>query len=423
MPPSSFRRTWNTIRVGFFLANRQMLANKGTSILIVVVMILTYLNLLMVSGLLVGIVDGLRQERRDHYTGDIMIVQHDRKNAILNSPDTISYLKTLPLITSFSPRYKTTGIIEGNYAEKITEQDTPDVIISTFIGIDPTAEDATTGLSHLIVEGEYLRPTDYNQILIGTSLLARYKTLTALPGTIPIPKVGVGDKVRIMLNGIEREMTVKGIVASKLEEINLSAYMVDAQLRAMLGRTNRGVNEIAVRVAPGASAPTIRDQLKRSPIGNNGLILYGRDSEPSFFQDFASTFGQLGTILGSTGLVISFIAVFILVFINTVTHRRSIGILQAIGVRPGGIEIGYVAQSSLFSSLGAVIGIALNFMLIEPYFVAHPIDFPFSNGILSVSITEAWVKALVLYIAIMCASIVPARMIMRQEIVDAILGR
>ena len=218
-------------------------------------------------------------------------------------------------------------------------------------------------------------------------------------------------------------MTVKGIVASKLEEINLSAYMVDAQLRAMLGRTNRGVNEIAVRVAPGASAPTIRDQLKRSPIGNNGLILYGRDSEPSFFQDFASTFGQLGTILGSTGLVISFIAVFILVFINTVTHRRSIGILQAIGVRPGGIEIGYVAQSSLFSSLGAVIGIALNFMLIEPYFVAHPIDFPFSNGILSVSITEAWVKALVLYIAIMCASIVPARMIMRQEIVDAILGR
>ncbi|MHB0865737.1 MAG: ABC transporter permease [Minisyncoccota bacterium] len=416
-------RVWNGLRVGFFLANRQIRANLGTSLLIILVMTLTFLNLLVVSGVMVGIVEGLRTERQIHYSGDIILENLDRKDSIQNSPDVEAYLRALPSVASFSPRYVVGGALEGNYAGKVLQRDPADVINTNIAGIDPIAEDATTNLSTLVVEGRYLQPSDYDQILVGSSLLGRYKTLTAIPNSTPIPDIGVGSKVRILINGVEHEMTIKGIVVSKVEELNLRVFMVDSQLRAMLGRTDSGVNEIAIKLAPGVSALSVQKQIQQSAIGSDAKIQLARESEPVFFQDFAATFDKLGSFLGDIGLVIAFIAIFILVFINTITRRRSIGILQAIGIQSAGIEIGYVIQSMLYAIIGAAFGILVLFMFLEPFFYAHPLDFPFSNGTLTVSFADALEKAGVLVVAIILASFIPARMILRQEIVDAILGR
>jgi len=415
-------RAWNSVRVGFFLASRQIRANVGTTLLIIIVMTLTYLNLLVMSGVMVGIVQGLHNERQSHYSGDIILTNYNQKDSIQNSSDTLAYLRALPLVASFSPRYLASGVLEGNYAGKLRLYDKPDVYGVNIAGIDPAAENATTDFSTLLIEGQYLEKNDYDQVLVGTSLLARYKTLTAIPGSTPIPNVSVGSKVRVVVNGIEREMTVKGIIASKVQEINLRVFMVDSQLRAMLGRDD-GVNEIAIKLAPGADAASVQRQIQQSGIGANAKIELARESEPTFFEDFSTTFNKLGSFLGGIGLVIAFIAIFILVFINTVTRRRSIGILQAIGIQSAGIEIGYVVQSILYATVGVVVGMLVLFMFLVPYFSVHPIDFPFSNGILAVSFAEALAKALILFVAIILASLIPARMIMRQEIVDAILGR
>ena len=422
LPRFASARAWNSIRVGFFLASRQIRANVGTTLLIIVVMTLTYLNLLVMSGVMVGIVQGLHDERQTHYSGDIILTNYNQKDSIQNSSDTLAYLRALPLVDSFSARYVASGVLEGNYAGKLRLYDKPDVYGVNIAGIDPAAENATTDFSTLLIEGKYLEKNDYDQVLIGTSLLARYKTLTAIPGATPIPNVSVGSKVRIVVGGIEREMTVKGIIASKVQEINLRVFIVDSQLRAMLGRDN-GVNEIAVKLAPGANAASVQRQIQQSSVGANAKIELARESEPTFFEDFSMTFNKLGSFLGGIGLVIAFIAIFILVFINTITRRRSIGILQAIGIQSAGIEVGYVLQSVLYATAGVALGMLILFMFLVPYFSVHPIDFPFSNGILAVSFSAALVKAFVLFVAIILASLIPARMIMRQEIVDAVLGR
>jgi len=422
-PRSASARAWNAVRVGLFLADRQIRASIGTSLLIIVVMMLTFLNLLVVGGLMVGIVQGLRSERQQYYSGDVLLSNYTQKDSIQNSYDVMSYLRALPSTASFSARYVTSGELEGNYAGKLLLRDNTDAIYTTIAGIDPITEDATTNLSSLLVEGEYLQPDDYDQVVIGTSLLGRYKTLTAIPGSTPIPNVGIGSKVRIVINGVEHEMTVKGIVGSKVQEINLRVFMVGSQLRSMLGRTDNGVNEIALRLVPGADPRAVQEQLRQAGIGSDAKVELALESEPVFFQDFATTFNKLGSLLGGIGLVVAFIVIFILVFINTIIRRRSIGILQAIGIQSTGIEIGYVVQSVLYAIIGAAIGMLVLFLFLEPLFTAHPIDFPFSNGDLAVAFPEAILKALVLVVAIILASFIPARMIMRQEIVDAILGR
>nr|AAM97298.1 ABC-type transport system permease component LolE [uncultured bacterium CSLC2] len=423
MPHAPRARWWNAVRVGFFLADRQVRANKGTTLLVITVMILTFLNLLVVSGALVGIVQGLRAERQTHYSGDLILTNFNQKDSIQNASDVTSYLRTVPSIAAFSPRYVANAALEGNYATKGQLSDKPDSIVTVAVGIDPVAEEATTHFSQLLVEGEYLQRDDYDQILVGTSLLERYKTGVSIPGTTPLPTVGVGSKVRLLVNGIEHEMTIKGIIASKLQEVDLRVFVVDRQLRSLLGRTDGAVNEIAIKLAPKVSAADVKAQLLQAGIGADAKVQLPLESEPVFFEDFAATFDKLGAFLGSIGLVIAFIAIFILVFINTITRRRSIGILQAIGIQSSAIEIGYILQSVLYASVGAAVGMLVLFLVLEPYFSHHPIDFPFSNGILSVSFLEALTKASVLLVAITLASFIPARLIMRQEIVDAILGR
>ena len=71
-----------------------------------------------------------------------------------------------------SARYLQGGSIETNYKEATKEEDI-ERAGGSFVGIDPIAEDQTTGISRFIVEGSYLEPTDYDQILIGSNLLKK----------------------------------------------------------------------------------------------------------------------------------------------------------------------------------------------------------------------------------------------------------
>ncbi len=415
--------TLNALRVGFFLAHRQLRANIGPGALVVIVLMLTYLNLLIVSGIMVGIVQGLRDERQQNYTSDVILSNLRPRNSIENSNEVLAFIRSLPSVASVTHRYLEEGLLVANYAAKTKLSDNPDSIATFVVGINPGEEDSTTNLSHLIVEGQYLRPDDYDQVLIGTSLLSRYKTLTAIPGSEPLPNVGVGSKVRLVINGIEREMTVKGILGSKVQEVNLRLFMVDTQLRNMLNRNRNNVNEISISVAPGHTASEVIAILKQAGVADEAKIQSALQSEPTFFQDFATTFNQLGTLLGGIGLIAASITVFILVFISAVTRRKYIGILKAIGIKLSAIEIAYVVQSLLYAVIGIALGMLASFYILQPFFSIHPLDFPFSNGVLTLSMQDAIIKALVFIFAIIFASFIPARMIGRQDVVSAMLGR
>ena len=62
------------LRVGSFLAKRDLKrANIWTTALIVFVMTLTFLNLVVVSGILVGLIEGSVEANKRIYTGDVII--------------------------------------------------------------------------------------------------------------------------------------------------------------------------------------------------------------------------------------------------------------------------------------------------------------------------------------------------------------
>src|SRR6185436_2730254 len=111
-----------SIKLGFFLALRQVKgSSKATTGLIIFVMTLTFLNLVVVRGILVGLIQGSTDVYVRNYAGDLLVSTLPKKNYIENSPQIESLARSLPWVASISARYVEAGSVEGNYKSKLRQ--------------------------------------------------------------------------------------------------------------------------------------------------------------------------------------------------------------------------------------------------------------------------------------------------------------
>ncbi len=412
-----------SVRVGFFLAIRQLRrASLWTTGLIIFIMVLTFLNLVVVSGILVGLIEGSVQAYREYYTKDIIVSTLVEKNYIENSPSVISQIKSLPDVLAISARYLKGGTIEANYKTKILDTDKANIANAQISGIDPVAEDNLTNLSKFVVEGEYLQPSDYDQVMVGALFIKKYLPIDS-PGFTALDNVEPGTKIRMRIGSTTREVTVKGIVRAKVDDVQYRVYMVDSQFRNLIGRDDYNVNEIAIKLKEGASPEVVKQEILNLGIGQVAKVQTYEDSQPKFLKDIKATFALLGNMISSIGLAVASITIFIVIFINAITRRKFIGILKGIGIHGLAIEISYIFQSFFYALCGSALGILILYGFLQPFIAAHPIDFPFSDGILVAPYIETFLRLLLLVVITVVAGYIPARMIVRRNTLDAILGR
>ena len=411
-----------SIRLGFFLAIRQVRrASVWTTALIVFVMTLTFLNLVVVSGILVGLIQGAVEANKEFYTSDIIISTLDKKDYIEQSPQVLSIIRSMPEAEKVSARYLSSGTVEANY-KTATREEEIDSAGASFAGIDPVAENNLTNISRFVIDGEYLEPDDYDKILLGSYLLTEYFPVET--ASFPtLDNVKVGDKVRITINGSKREMTVKGIIKSKVDELSYRVYFVDKQFRDLIGRTDYNVGEVSVQLKPGTDPVVFKEALLRAGVGEFARVQTFEDAQPKFLQDIKDTFALLGNMISSIGLVVASITIFIVIFINAITRRKFIGILKGIGVSGQTIEYSYIFQSFFYAVSGSFIGLLILYGFLEPFITAHPINFPFSDGILVAPVNGTMLKIGILVLTTIIAGYIPARMIVRKNTLDSILGR
>ncbi|MCX6716532.1 MAG: ABC transporter permease [Candidatus Taylorbacteria bacterium] len=414
---------WRAVRIGFFLAVRDIKkANKWATALIIAVMILTFLNLIVVSGILVGLIEGAINQNKERYSSDIIISTLPNKRYIDDSANIVKTIKSVPEVLNFTTRYTEKGVIQANYKNRTRLTDLVDSAGGLVAGIDPVIENEVTGLSKYIVEGEYLGPNDTDQIMIGADLLYKYSPIDS-PGFQTLKNVEVGSKVRLLAGSSTREVTVKGILKSKVGEIDQRVYMIDTEFRSIIGRINFNVNEIAIKLKSGADVNAVVSEIKSLGVDKNAKIQTYEEAQPKFLSDIKVTFSILGDLIGSIGLAVACITIFIIIFVNAITRRRYIGILKGIGIDALAIEVSYIFQSVFYALCGMIVGSVVVFAFLQPYITVHPINFPFSDGILVATPLGTFTRALILFIATMVAGYIPARIVVKQNTLDAILGR
>jgi ABC-type antimicrobial peptide transport system permease subunit len=163
--------------------------------------------------------------------------------------------------------------------------------------------------------------------------------------------------------------------------------------------------------------------LLKSGLGNVALVQTFDQAIPNGVAEVRNTFEQIGNGISSIGLVVASITIFIVIFINAVTRRKFIGILKGIGISGEAIEISYMFQSFFYAMIGAGIGLLILYGFLVPYFTAHPIVLPISNAIIVAPVSGTMIRVALLAFATVIAGYIPARMIVRKNTLDSILGR
>lgn len=411
------------VKVGWFLGWRQLKRSSlWSNLLIVAVMVLTFLNLVVISGLLVGLIEGASATIKEKYIGDLIISKLPEKSFIENTPSIISILEATPEVKSYTARYLSSGTLEANYKARSNFDDNPKKVSTIVAGIDPEKENEVTGIADLLIEGEFLNENDFDKVVLGQYLLKKYLDLDS-PAFLVLEDVEVGDKIRVTVGDAVREMTVKGILKSKTDEIDRRAFIIDSQLRPMMGRYDQNVGEISIRVDESTTPEFVKSILVKNGLDKFGKIQTFEEGRPKFLDDITNTFNLLGTIISSIGLAVAAITVFIVIFINAITRRKYIGILKAIGVEGHTLEMSYVFQSLIYAIVGSIIGLIIVYGFLIPYVDQNPINFPFSDGILVAPAFATTVRVIILIVVTALAGYFPARIIIRKNTLDSILGR
>ncbi len=412
-----------SFRLGRYLAIRQLRnSNIGTTALIILVMMLTFLNLIVIKGLLVGLVESSTYINKDRYYGGVVISTLSNKTYIENSSNLVEAISNMPGVEAYSARYVQPGTITGTYKDRMNYTDKPNQSATYIVGINPENENETTDMAKWIVNGSYLEEDDYDYILLGANLLKKYLPNEA-PGISTLDNVDVGSKVLLTVGNNTREVEVKGVIVSKVDVPDQRVFILESTLRQMAGRSDYNVAEIAVKLEPNVNSTTIRNNLISLGFSKNAKVQTFEESLPKFILDLRGTFNLLGDIVGSIGLVVAFVAIFIVVYINAITRRKFIGILKAIGIDSTAIEISYVIQSIVYGVTGSTLSIAFLYLFLIPYLNANPINFPFSDVSLVITFAGTVFRASWFLIVTILAGYIPARIVVKQNTLDAILGK
>lgn len=411
------------LRIGLLLGWRQIQrANKWTTLLIIFVMMLTFLNLITVSGVLVGLIAGAENAVRAEYLGDLVITEKDGEDQILDTETILREIPSFPEISAYSVRYSGGGVLEANHKERRDLKGERDTATVSITGIDPALEDSMSGLSDNIMEGEYLDPNEEGYILVGYYYLAEAAIKF---GDIfdSVENVKPGDTVRLTVGNVSKEFIVKGIVQSKVDQVSLNTYIPEREFRRLFGRIDRNADQIVIRMKDNQSEDKLKEAFIASGFDKLAKVKTYDEAKPKFITDIKDTFNTLGTFIGSIGLVVASITIFIIIFINALSRRQQIGILKGIGIERRAIEIAYVFQSAIYALLGSGFGALLTYGFLIPYFDVNPIKFPFSDGIMVAPVEETFLRFVTLLIITLLAGLLPAWLIVKQNTLNSILGR
>lgn len=412
-----------SIKVGFYLAIKDLSrASKLTTLLIVFIMTLTFLNLTVGRGILVGLPKGATNVYDERYSGDLIISKLRKDEFIVNDNKLEDFYLNIPETKAITKRYLHPVTITASPDERLKETEVADSTGSVVVGIDPVAEDNVTGLSKYVVEGKYLEADDKRGVMIGASLLFRYSPLDS-PTESNIQNLKVGDKVELKINNKKHIYYIRGILKSKVSEVDRRVFINTDEFKLISGERAFKPEEISFKFYEGTNPSEIKNRFLNLGLHKLAKIQTAEESQPKFLKDIGVTFDILGNFLGAIGIIVASVTVFIVIFVNAITRRKFIGILKAIGITSLAIEISYIIQAVFYASVGSLIGITILYTFFVPFFQQNPINFPFADGILYAPLADSLSRFGILVLASVISGFIPARLVVKQKTLDAILGR
>ena len=390
-------------------------------VFVILVMSLSFVNLIFTSSILAGLTETLDRQIVDNLLANIVIDPEADKYYLEQSQKTEEEINQLPGVAGVSAHLNSSAFIEYEWRGKASPSDKGNSGTWNIIGVDPEKEVNVTAIYQHIVAGSYLEKNDRDEIVLGIEL-AGGDGAQSLPH-LTLGGVNVGDKVRLSYpNGVQREYRVKGIFQAKeIMATDYQAFITRKEMVSVLGRTVFADRASQILVSTGQMGNEDRYIEELKALGISGEIRTWREYGGSM-RGIVSSFDGVASLISGIGLAVAAIVMFIVIYIGVIHKRRQIGILRAIGIRGNIIIQSYLAQALFYVIAGVICGwLIVNFIL-EPYFIVHPLDLPLGAVSLAIQPVAIYNSVMGLILAAVLAGVLPVQGITRQSIIKTIWG-
>jgi putative ABC transport system permease protein len=323
-------------------------------------------------------------------------------------------INAIPGIIGCSARYSSGAVIE--YDPDKTGKDIRSISWPVK-SIDPQDEKRISEIQNHMIAGQYLDDSDRDQMIMGREVSGGYGASLEVQS---LKGARVGDEVTVFYhNGVTRKYTIKGIFMTEFPIADMTIFITQKEMESVLGLRDRA-SEIIIRTNDAYPEAYYIQELRKA-----GVEL--QDIRP--FQDFiglvlglVQTFDIIKRIILFIGLIVAGVTIFIVIFIATISRRKQIGIMKAIGTKVGIIITSYILLALFYAIVGISAGIvALEFALI-PYFVAHPLIFPVGKVSLLIVRSEFATSIISMLVVSIVAGFIPSWQVSRENIIKAIWG-
>ncbi|MGD0857005.1 MAG: FtsX-like permease family protein [Dehalococcoidia bacterium] len=410
----------NDLNASLFLFYKYITrGNKGTLILTVIVAALAFLQINTISGIMSGAVSLIYQQAKTNYVSNLVVQpgkdQWGYKELYLTQVTALKRkIDGIPGIIASSARYTAGSII--TYDPDKTGKDIR-TISWPITSIDPAEDRQVSDISMYMVSGQFLDESDRDQVIMGREISGGFGATLEVQS---LKGANVGDEITISYqNGIVRKYTIKGIYTTIFPLSDMSIFITHKEMESVLGLHDRA-SEILIKTDESYPEQYYIDQLRRA-----GIEL--PDIKP--WKDFiglvlgiAQSFDIIKRIILLIGLMVAGVTIFIVIFIATVSRRKQIGIMKAIGMKEQIIVTSYIFLALFYALIGIGVGTMILEFIIRPYFIAHPLTFPMGLVSLLLVPGEFSVSVISMLIVSIIAGFIPSWRVTHENIIKAIWG-
>jgi len=396
-------------KIPFYLIWRFIIrSSKWTLGLTIFLMGVAFINLIFVTSLFNGIIEGSNDQIINTYVGHVTI-------DLLEGHDVIGNIGT-----QLSTILKTPGVV-GASAQTVVPASMKYKSITLsrqILAIDPDKERTVTNIATKMVEGLYLSASDTDGIMIGKQIAGGTDTeqnATSFKGA------HAGDTITMTLaNGVSKTFTIRGIFDTKFINADVRTFMTRAALEELNPAVDDSATGIIIRIDKKGNEQKVIDALKA-----NGVIgTFGTwEDDTGLMKSITKSFLSINVLMSVVGVMIAAITIFIVVYIDIINRKRQIGILRAIGIKAWIIRVTYVLQSAVYSFFGVIVGTGIFFGAIVPYFIAHPFSLPICDATLIINPADFVIRAETIMLVAILSGLIPAIFVTRMKILHAILGK
>ncbi len=332
------------------LAWRNIWRHRRRTVIVVLAIGLTLMLMMFYDGLVAGFEESIYTNAIKVLGGNIQIhaagysdkAQQTPLLPLANDQAVLSAVSSQPQVVAASRRINTGGLVsnyKGAFAVGIT-------------GIEPEKEQTANLVAQHVSAGRYLTAADKDVVFMGK-------------GLADAMKVSVGDRITLAGRAAHqqmasRTMTVVGIFDIGMADVEKrTVYMSLGEAQDIYGLAGQST-EVVVYLQHIGEEPAVMNALKPSLPG------YEMASWQTNYPDLQNAIQTKGAFMNIFSLIIMVvvgIGILNLLLMAVYERTREIGVMAALGLKPGQISLLFVLEGAFMGVVGVAFGILLGVLI------------------------------------------------------------